>query len=202
LVAFTAAGGMLSMAAYSPLGPDGLDDDVASAAAYTTQEDSAGGVVAAVTPVASEREAIGAPIDVEGLVKSVTLAEEAVRQAEARKSAYERCVSQGSTFGGVQAAVAEVGNELRCRFGVDTVYGVAGRANASDHPAGRALDLMVDRATGEKLAEYAASNRDRLGVEYVIYRQRIDSGDGWERMPDRGGATANHMDHVHISFDA
>jgi hypothetical protein len=102
----------------------------------------------------------------------------------------------------VQAAVAKVGNELRCRFGVDTVYGVAGRANASDHPAGRALDLMVDRATGEKLAEYAVSNRNRLGVEYVIYRQRIDAGDGWERMPDRGGATANHMDHVHISFEA
>lgn len=35
----------------------------------------------------------------------------------------------------------------------------------------------------------------------MIYRQRIDSGDGWERMEDRGGATANHMDHVHISFE-
>ena len=78
----------------------------------------------------------------------------------------------------------------------------AGRANASDHPAGLALDLMVGRGIGERVAEYIRANRERLGVEYVIYRQRIDTGSGWERMPDRGGATANHMDHVHISFEA
>lgn len=86
-------------------------------------------------------------------------------------------------------------------FGVDTVYGVAGRASTSDHPKGKALDFMVDQATGEKLAAYARQNMDELGISYVIYRQRIDTGSGWEGMEDRGGETANHMDHVHISFD-
>ena len=74
-------------------------------------------------------------------------------------------------------------------------------SNASDHPAGKALDFMADRAAGDQLSEYAAANMDELGISYVIYRQRINTGDGWEMQEDRGGATANHMDHVHISFD-
>jgi hypothetical protein len=49
-------------------------------------------------------------------------------------------------------------NELRCRFDVETVYGIAARASASDQPDGLALDLTVDRATGEQLAEYARDN--------------------------------------------
>jgi hypothetical protein len=35
----------------------------------------------------------------------------------------------------------------------------------------------------------------------VIWNQRINTGSGWESMEDRGGATANHEDHVHISFE-
>jgi hypothetical protein len=37
----------------------------------------------------------------------------------------------------------------------------------------------------------------------VIYEQKVwmagDSAGAWERMEDRGGATANHYDHVHVS---
>ncbi len=47
-------------------------------------------------------------------------------------------------------------------------------------------------------AHYAA-----LGVSYVIYSQRIWSveraGEGWRGMSNRGSATANHYDHVHVS---
>ena len=53
----------------------------------------------------------------------------------------------------------------------------------------------------EKLAAYARQNSDELGISDMIYRQRIDTGTAWESMEDRGGVTANHMDHVHISFD-
>ncbi|MGH3585219.1 MAG: hypothetical protein ACRDQ0_02755, partial [Pseudonocardia sp.] len=151
-------------------------------------------------PVMYAADSAGDAFDVEALVKSVGLAEE--RAAEERQTAFERCVDRGATFGGVRSAVARAGNELRCRFDVDDVSGIAGRASTSDHPDGLALDLMVGRAAGERIAEYIRDNRERLGVEYVIYRQRIDTGDGWERMPDRGGATANHMDHVHVSFEA
>jgi hypothetical protein len=30
---------------------------------------------------------------------------------------------------------------------------------------------------------------------------RIDSGDGWRPMEDRGSITQNHCDHVHVSFE-
>ena len=60
---------------------------------------------------------------------------------------------------------------------------------------------MVDRATGDRLAACALENREELGISYVIWRQRIDTGSGFRAMPDRGGATANHFDHVHASFN-
>ncbi len=59
---------------------------------------------------------------------------------------------------------------------------------------------MVDRGTGDALAACALANKDALGITYVIWRQRINYGSGWEAMEDRGDPTANHMDHVHVSF--
>jgi hypothetical protein len=52
------------------------------------------------------------------------------------------------------------------------------------------------------LADYCAANLRNLGLKYVIWKQRINSGDsrGWRAMADRGGITANHYDHVHITF--
>jgi len=53
-----------------------------------------------------------------------------------------------------------------------------------------------------QLADYIAANERALGIKYVIWKQRINSGDsrGWRNMADRGGITANHYDHVHITF--
>ncbi len=59
---------------------------------------------------------------------------------------------------------------------------------------------MVDRVTGDALAAYVLDHADALAVKYVIWRQRINHGSGWEPMEDRGSATANHYDHVHVSF--
>ncbi|RSN03440.1 hypothetical protein DMC63_40625 [Streptomyces sp. WAC 05977] len=101
---------------------------------------------------------------------------------------------------GTKPHVAQVGNHVKAKFGVKTVGGVAGRANASDHPSGLALDFMVDTATGNAIAEYLMANQKDFGVTYVIWRQRYNDGSGWDTMEDRGGATANHMDHVHVSF--
>ena len=50
------------------------------------------------------------------------------------------------------------------------------------------------------ISDYIIENNNALVIEYVIWDQRINSGSGWEGMEDRGGATANHEDHVHISF--
>jgi len=57
-------------------------------------------------------------------------------------------------------------------------------------------------ASMNQLAEYCAANTRALGLKYVIWKQRINSGDsrGWRNMADRGGITPNHFDHVHITF--
>lgn len=82
------------------------------------------------------------------------------------------------------------------------------RSSAIDpngHPSGNALDYMVlaDAALGNAIAQYNIDNWDALGVEYIIWQQRIltSPGGSWEPMEDRGGITANHMDHVHVNYN-
>lgn len=53
---------------------------------------------------------------------------------------------------------------------------------------------------GDRLAQFALDNQSRYRIWYVIYRQRINYGSGWEWMEDRGSITQNHYDHVHVSF--
>lgn len=60
---------------------------------------------------------------------------------------------------------------------------------------------MVDPVTGDRIASYVLSRQDEFGVKYVIWRQRYNDGSGWDLMEDRGSVTANHYDHVHISFN-
>ncbi|WP_024877189.1 hypothetical protein [Saccharomonospora piscinae] len=103
---------------------------------------------------------------------------------------------------GTEPHVAQVGHHVLDRFAVDSVGGRASRANASDHPAGLALDFMVDPESGDAIAEYLIANQDDFGITYVIWEQRINSGSGWSVMEDRGSPTANHLDHVHVSFAA
>lgn len=51
-----------------------------------------------------------------------------------------------------------------------------------------------------ELAEYLRANVSALGIKYIIWNQRLSSGSTWQEMPDRGSITANHKDHVHITF--
>lgn len=96
--------------------------------------------------------------------------------------------------------MAQVGNHILTKFDVDSVGGRADRSGSSDHPSGLALDFMVDTGTGNALADYVLANQSKFGVKYVIWRQRYNDGSGWSTMEDRGSATANHYDHVHVSF--
>ena len=166
----------------------------------------------AVLPVDPEPEIA----DAAGLVKAAQLAEQevgrAAEQAAAEaKAAAERAAAEAArgpvdcgmslaSLGAVKSNVRSAAEQLGCTFGEPTMFGVAGRAGTSDHPGGLAVDFMVDRATGDRLAACALENMGPLGVKYVIWRQRINFGNGWKPMEDRGGATANHFDHVHISF--
>ncbi|MCP2348900.1 hypothetical protein HD595_005022 [Nonomuraea roseoviolacea subsp. carminata] len=81
-----------------------------------------------------------------------------------------------------------------------------------EHGKGRACDFMMssggraasgaDEERGDALAEWLIQNGSKIGVMYIIWKQRyydIRSGGGWDPMSDRGGVTANHYDHVHVS---
>lgn len=86
-----------------------------------------------------------------------------------------------------------------------TIGGIGQRPGPSDHPDGNAIDVMTmdDTESGRDIAEHFRANHDELGVKYVIYQQMIASPSSnweWRPMEDRGSPTANHMDHVHISF--
>ncbi|KPG47288.1 hypothetical protein [Mycobacteroides immunogenum] len=70
-----------------------------------------------------------------------------------------------------------------------------------EHPAGKAADLMVgdDRETGDAVKSYMLGRAQEYGIDYVIWDQKMWYPDGRVTpMPDRGGPTANHKDHVHI----
>lgn len=84
--------------------------------------------------------------------------------------------------------------DILFRYPVGTVYTRPGHSPDQQHAA----DFMTsDQAKGDAIAAYALS---LPGVEYVIWQQRYNDGSGWELMEDRGGITANHFDHVHVSF--
>ncbi|HEX8866998.1 MAG TPA: hypothetical protein VF821_15170 [Lentzea sp.] len=107
-----------------------------------------------------------------------------------------------TTLDGAKPHAAQVGHHLKGKFAVTDIGGAAGRGGSGDHPLGLALDFMVDTSTGNALADYVLANRKAFGVTYVIWRQRYNDGSGWSAMEDRGSPTANHMDHVHVSFQA
>jgi hypothetical protein len=152
----------------------------------------------AVTRVTAERAA-QAKAAKEAAAQEQAAQEQAAREATAGVA---DCGLDESGLGAVKSHVRTATEFLGCQYDEPSTYGVAGRAGTSDHPLGRAVDFMVDRATGDDLAACALENMDALGVKYVIWEQRINHGSGWEAMEDRGGATANHFDHVHVSFES
>ena len=99
--------------------------------------------------------------------------------------------------------------EIAAKFGITNIGGYRA-GDPDDHGQGLAVDVMVPTSSqlGDQVAQYAIDNMDRAGISYVIWKQQfympVDNIYGpantWNQMPDRGGDTANHYDHVHISF--
>ncbi|ROR54145.1 uncharacterized protein YgiM (DUF1202 family) [Luteococcus japonicus] len=92
---------------------------------------------------------------------------------------------------------------------ISTMYGVRSDP-LPDHPSGHAVDVMLpnyrsNADLGWQIARYMRAHASELNIKYVIYRQQIwsvaRSNEGWRPMADRGGDTANHMDHVHITVN-
>lgn len=116
------------------------------------------------------------------------------------------------TIDGLQPHVEEARKILKEKFNV-----VIGGYREGDtdgmgtgHGDGLALDLMVpeDSELGDKISEYLINNFKELNISYIIWKQNFLSDFNswygpawkWNPMSDRGNTTANHHDHVHISF--
>ncbi len=94
----------------------------------------------------------------------------------------------------------------------------SGSVSTSDHPAGLAIDVSPSSASWEsvegnragwQLAHWAQVNADRLNVKYIIWDNYrwpgYDGRKGWVAYDHSTGRTdpsANHRDHVHISFNS
>lgn len=87
-----------------------------------------------------------------------------------------------------------------------------------DHPSGHALDVMMPAgcdanpknvAIGNQIATFLMQNADKFDVKYMMWQHRIWTASGnkpvpltkWRMVGERGGCTANHMDHVHITLN-
>ena len=111
---------------------------------------------------------------------------------------------------GLTAHTRQMRNFIMAKFNVINAGGVRNDDDGTGHGhgSGLAVDFMVDKETGDKIAKYIENNFDELDVYYVIWEQRYfmdmrniyGPANTWNKMPDRGGATANHYDHVHVSF--
>ncbi|MEV5830421.1 hypothetical protein AB0L25_33135 [Spirillospora sp. NPDC052242] len=116
------------------------------------------------------------------------------------------------TGNSMTARMRTVLEEVDGKFGPFPTIGCLRPGDPQDHGSGHACDFMESTggqmpsasasAHGDQVAQYLIDNASRLGIKYIIWKQRIwdsRSGGGWSQMEDRGSVTQNHYDHVHVS---
>jgi TP901 family phage tail tape measure protein len=90
---------------------------------------------------------------------------------------------------------------------IDTIGGYRpDPAYPNEHPAGKALDVMIPKwntpsgkSYGDQVAKYLLDNASALGIDYILWQQRQWNADGTSSpMRDLGSANLNHLDHVHV----
>ena len=133
------------------------------------------------------------------------------------KSKPKPVATSSSSGGGVSSAACSTGSGVEGGLGANAIavhravcarypqVGAYGgyRAGGGNHSTGRALDIMISGSTGWDIANWLRANSGQLGITEIIYSQKIwtsqRAGDGWRGMSNRGSATANHYDHVHVT---
>lgn len=157
-----------------------------------------------------------------------TAATAVVQQEAANRAAHEQEISQsemqdalnsigspGAALGqavagvyklkGVSSTTHKAADYFGSKYGIKTIYGVgAGSVPGSDHPHGRAVDLMINNlgkrgtSTGTAMANDIIAHYKQWNVKYVIWNRYIwHPGRGWTKY---SGPSA-HTDHVHVSFN-
>lgn len=177
-----------------------------TAALDATSQTETSAVSEAVTPAeTTQAQTEAAPV----VTEAETTA--AVTEAAPQAQAVAATTSTSSTdSSGLQPQVSAFKDEVAGIYGI-TSFSTYRAGDSGDHGKGLAVDFMVpdSSALGDQVAQYAISNMGAKNISYVIWKQRFyapfDSIYGpaytWNPMPDRGSATANHYDHVHVSFN-
>lgn len=160
-------------------------------------------MVASIAPVRETPVPVPPEVTATTLIKAAGLAEVARKAEELRaaRRAAAGCDDEPRGLGPVKPWAREASRFLSCLYDHPTLIGVSLRGGVSDHPTGHAVDFMASGERGDRIAQCALANQAALGISYVIWKQRINYGNGWEPMADRGSITENHYDHVHVSFE-
>ena len=114
------------------------------------------------------------------------------------------CPDGSSIESGLQPASVKVYRAVCAAFPELSSYG--GQDGHGEHVNGEAIDFMVPSSSvGQRVADFLYANRSELDLFDIIWAQRIwtieRSGEGFRSMSDRGSATANHYDHVHMKIN-
>jgi hypothetical protein len=114
------------------------------------------------------------------------------------------CPDGSDIEGGLQPQTVKVYRAVCAAFPELTTYG--GQDGHGEHVNGEAIDFMVpDSGTGQRVADFVYAHRVELDLFDIIWSQQIwtieRSSEGFRGMEDRGSATANHFDHVHIKIN-
>jgi hypothetical protein len=114
------------------------------------------------------------------------------------------CPDGSGTESGLTSSAVRLFRAVCNAFPALTTYG--GYDAHGEHSSGRAIDFMIsDPSLGQAVADWARAHASELDLYDVLWAQHIwtpvRSSEGWRSMPDRGSATANHYDHVHISVN-
>ncbi|MBB3043901.1 mucin-2 protein [Nocardioides soli] len=140
-------------------------------------------------------------IVVEGESRWVTQGYLSQEKPTAALSVEGNCTNGTSVSPGVSPNIVAVHEAVCANFPEISTYGTF--RGDGEHSQGLAVDIMVSGDRGWQVANFVRENFGALGVNYVIYSQRIwsveRSGEGWRAMSNRGSATANHYDHVHVT---
>ena len=75
------------------------------------------------------------------------------------------------------------------------------------HPQGLAIDVMIPhpnsssgKALGDRVLQFVLAHQRQFGLDHAIWQQTLYlPGSAPRRMKNRGSATANHYDHVHVA---
>jgi hypothetical protein len=106
---------------------------------------------------------------------------------------------------GVSPTTSKAADYFGSKYGIKTIGGIGpGSVPGSDHPKGRAIDLMINNLgsrgtnTGTAMANDIIAHYKEWNVKYVIWNRYIwHPGRGWTKY---SGPSA-HTDHVHVSFN-